>query len=133
MTSSPPAKVRPYLTARHKVRERIPGRRHFLFVKTENAAGDAFRLYQAILPHLHSALWNDVRNARTLAWMVSGLVLSQSVSIPSWLPHIHSQATVAQNTERRCRLWLENPAIDPGSIYGPLIIRALREWGARTP
>ncbi|UQN09504.1 hypothetical protein [Deinococcus sp. QL22] len=39
------------------------------------------------------------------------LVLSQSVSIPSWLPHIHSQATVAQSTERRCRRWLENPAI----------------------
>ncbi|UQN09382.1 hypothetical protein [Deinococcus sp. QL22] len=87
-------------------------------MKTENATGDAPRLYQAILPHLHPALWNDVRNARTLAWMVSGLVLSQSVSIPSWLPHIHSQATVAQSTERRCRRWLENPAIAPG-VYGP--------------
>lgn len=98
-------------------------------MNTENAAGDAFRLYQAILPHLQSALWNDRRNARTLAWMVSGLVLSQSVSIPSWLPHIHAQATVAQSTERRCRRWLVNPAIDPGSVYGPLIVRALREWG----
>ncbi|WP_082869722.1 transposase [Deinococcus puniceus] len=98
-------------------------------MKTEHATGDASRLYQAILPHLHPALWNDVRNARTLAWMVSGLVLSQSVSIPSWLPHIHSQATVAQSTERRCRRWLENPAIDPGSVYGPLITRALRDWG----
>jgi len=98
-------------------------------MKTENVAGDSPRLYQAILPHLHPALWNDVRNTRTLAWMVSGLVLSQSVSIPSWLPHIHSQATVAQSTERRCRRWLENPAIDPGSVYGPLITRALRDWG----
>ena len=61
-------------------------------MKTEDVAGDAPRLYQAILPHLHPALWNDVRNARTLAWMVSGLVLSQSVSVPSWLPRIHSQA-----------------------------------------
>jgi len=64
--------------------------------------------------------------------MVSGLVLSQSVSIPSWLPYIHSQATVAQSVERRCRRWLENPAIDPGSVYGPLITRALQDWGPST-
>ncbi|UQN09001.1 transposase [Deinococcus sp. QL22] len=98
-------------------------------MKTEDVTGDAPRLYQALLPHLHPALWNDVRNTRTLAWRVSGLVLSQSVSIPSWLPHIYSQATVAQTTERRCRRWLENPAIDPGSVDGPLITQALRDWG----
>ncbi len=34
------------------------------------------------------------------------------------------------STERRCRRWLENPAIDPGSVYGPLITRALRDWGS---
>ncbi len=101
-------------------------------MKNKNAAGDAPRLYQAILPHLHPALWNDVRNARTLAWMISGLVLSQSVSVPAWLPHIHSRAMVAQSTERRCSRWLENPAIDPGSIYGSLITRALQDWGSST-
>ena len=82
---------------------------------TENAAGDAPRLYQAVLTHLQTGLWNDIRNARTLAWMITGL--------------LHSRATLAQSTERRFRRWLENPAIDPISIYGPLVTRALRDWG----
>lgn len=99
---------------------------------TENAAGDAPRLYQAVLAHLQSGLWNDVRNARTLAWMVTGLLLSQCPSLPTWLPHIHARATLAQSTERRCRRWLENSAIDPTTIYGPLITRALRDWGEHT-
>jgi hypothetical protein len=101
-------------------------------VKTEHAAGDAPRLYQAVLTHLQTGLWNDIRNARTLAWMITGLLLSQRSSLPSWLPHIHSRATLAQSTERRFRRWLENPAIDPISIYGPLVIRALRDWGGHT-
>lgn len=98
-------------------------------MKTENAAGDAPRLYQAVLAHIQQSLWNDIRNAHTLAWMVTGLVLSQRSSIPAWLPYIHSRATFAQSSERRVRRWLENPAIDPTSIYGPLVTRALRDWG----
>lgn len=99
---------------------------------TENATGDAPRLYQAVLTHLQTGLWNDIRNARTLAWMITGLLLSQRSTLPAWLPHIHSSATFAQSTERRCRRWLENPAIDCGSIYGPLVTRALRDWGQHT-
>ena len=99
---------------------------------TENAAGDAPRLYQAVLAQLQTGLWNDIRNARTLAWMVAGLLLSQRSFLPAWLPHIHSSATFAQSNERRLRRWLENPAIDPTTIYGPLVIRALRDWGGHT-
>ena len=54
---------------------------------------------------------------------------SQRASIPSWLPHVQSRANFAQSTERRIRRWLGNPAIDPISIYGPLITRALQDWG----
>lgn len=98
---------------------------------TGNATGDAPRLYQAVLSHLQSGLWNDIRNARTLAWMVSGVLLSECPALPAWVPHIHSRATLAQSTERRYRRWLENPAIDPTAVYGPLITRALRDWGAQ--
>ena len=61
--------------------------------------------------------------------MVTGLLLSQCPSLPAWIPHIHSRATFAQSTERRCRRWLDNPALDSGHIYGPLVRRALRDWG----
>lgn len=98
-------------------------------MRTENVTGDAPRLYQAVLIHLQSALWNDVRNARTFAWMVTGLLLSQRSVLPAWLPHIHSRATFAQSTERRFRRWLDSPAIDPVAVYSPLITRALRDWG----
>ncbi|MBB6018937.1 transposase [Deinococcus radiopugnans] len=101
-------------------------------MKTENAAGDASRLYQAVLAHIQHGLWNDVRNAHTLAWMVTGLLLSGRSSIPAWLPYIHSRAMFAQSSERRVRRWLENPAIDCGNIYGPLVTRALRDWGGQT-
>ncbi|GGL86331.1 hypothetical protein GCM10010840_25360 [Deinococcus aerolatus] len=99
---------------------------------TENATGDASRLYQSVLAHIQHGLWNDIRNAHTLAWMVTGLVLSGRSSIPAWLSYIHSRATFAQSSERRVRGWLENPASDCGSIYGPLITRALRDWGSQT-
>lgn len=99
-------------------------------MKTEIACGDAPRLYQATLSHVQEALWNDMRNARTLAWMVTGVLLSQCSTLPAWLPHIHSEAKFAQSTERRCRRWLENPAIDPHTIDRPLIRRALERWGA---
>ena len=101
-------------------------------MRTENAAGDAARLYQAVLAHVQTGVWNDVRNAQTLAWMVTGLLLSQCPSLPAWVPHVHSRATLAQSTERRYRRWLDNPAIDPTNIYGPLVTRALREWGQHT-
>jgi len=77
-------------------------------------------------------LWNDVRNAQTLGWMVTGLLLSQCPSLSAWVPHIHSRANFAQSTERRYRRWLDNPAIDPRNIYGPLVTRALRDWGQHT-
>ncbi|AZI45248.1 IS4/IS5 family transposase (plasmid) [Deinococcus psychrotolerans] len=99
---------------------------------TEQATGDASRLYQAVLAHLQSGLWNDIRNARTVSWMVSGLLLSQRSTFPHWLSHINAGATLAQSTERRVRRWLKNPAIDLTSIYGPLITRALRDWGEHT-
>lgn len=56
-------------------------------MRDENATGDAPRLYQAVLAHVQSGLWNDVRNAQTLAWMVTGLLLSHSPSLPVWIPH----------------------------------------------
>ena len=98
-------------------------------MRNKNATGDAPRLYQAVLSHLQSCLWTDQRNAHTFAWMVTGLLFSQRASIPSWLPHVQSRANFAQSTERRIRRWLGNPAIDPISIYGPLITRALQDWG----
>lgn len=96
-------------------------------MKTENATGDAPRLYQAILPHLQGALWNDVRNVHTLAWMVTGMLLSRRSTPSFWLPHVHSRAAFAQSSERRFQRWLRNKHLHPSLLYGLIITRALRE------
>ena len=101
-------------------------------MKTENATGDASRLYQAILPHLQGALWNDVRNAHTLAWMITGMLLSRRSTPSFWLPHVHSRAAFAQSSERRFQRWLRNKHLHPSLLYGEVITRALREWGQDT-
>ena len=96
---------------------------------TKKALGDASQVYQATSQFVHTALWNDIRNARTFAWMVTGVLMSGTVILSEWISHIQSQAQYAQSDERRCRRWLENPAIQSGQIYGPLVIQALKEWG----
>ncbi len=86
-------------------------------------------MYHAVLPHLLPSLWNDVRNAQTCSWMVTGLLLTHSSSPSEWVAHVHSRAQHAQSVERRFARWLDNAALDPVDLYGPLILRALKEWG----
>jgi hypothetical protein len=44
---------------------------------------------------------------------------------------VHSRAAYAQSTVRRFARWLENERIDVHALYGPLIQRALAEWGTQ--
>jgi hypothetical protein len=66
---------------------------------------------------------------KTLAWMVTGLLLSEKISLPAWLPGVHSRAQHAQSTVRRFRRWLDNDRIYVLDVYGPLIQEALVAWG----
>ena len=36
--------------------------------------------------------WLDLRHLKTLAWMVSGLILSSQISLGGWALYIHSRA-----------------------------------------
>jgi hypothetical protein len=98
-------------------------------MKTENAVGDAGRVYQAVRQYSEMLLWNDSRNADTFAWLVTGTIQSQKSTLPEWITHRPSQAQFAQSRERQVRRWLGNAKIDPVSIYGPLITSTLRTWG----
>ena len=102
---------------------------HFQAVKRENVIGDAGRVYQAVRLYAETPLWNDSRNADTFAWLVTGLLQSQQSTLPEWISHRQSNARFAQSRERQARRWLGNAKIDPVSVYGPLITRALRTWG----
>ena len=98
-------------------------------MKSELIVGDATRVYHAVLPHLSASLWTDIRNAHTCAWMVTGVLLGHSSRPSDWVAGVLSKAQQAQSTERRFSRWLNNEAIDPVGIYGPLILRSLNAWG----
>jgi hypothetical protein len=74
--------------------------------------------------------WLDVRHAKTLAWMMVGLIESGMIGLMAWTPYVQGRALYAQSTVRRFRRWLDNDKIKVHDLYGPLIQQALAEWGA---
>jgi Transposase DDE domain len=101
----------------------------FPVVTPKIQTGDATKLYNATLNHLQRSSWNDTRNAKTLAWMVTGLIQTGSSTPPNWIPSVQTQATRAQSTERRFSRWLTNKHITAQHVYTPLITQALQNWG----
>ncbi len=74
--------------------------------------------------------WLDVRHAKTLAWMMVGLIESGMIGLMAWTPYVQGRALYAQSTVRRFRRWLDNDKIKVHDLYGPLIQQALADWGA---
>jgi len=64
--------------------------------------------------------------------MVVGLIKSEKISIPAWIPYVESRAQYAQSTQRRFQRWIYNKRIDVHELYVPLIQQALSEWGNHT-
>lgn len=92
-------------------------------------------------PSLHDILvqvlrqhekWLDVRHAKTLAWMMVGLIESGMIGLTVWTPYVQGRATYAQSTVRRFRRWLDNQKIQVHDLYAPLIQQALADWGEHT-
>ncbi len=91
------------------------------------------RLYDTLVGVLSQHQdWLDIRHLKTLAWMMVGLILEETVSLTKWVPYVHSRAEFAQSTVRRFRRWLDNQRIQVDKLYGPLIQQALSEWGENT-
>ncbi len=70
----------------------------------------------------------DERHLTLLAWMVAGLLLSETVCFDRWkakLPMVHC---LAASWQRRCRRWLSNQRIDVEALYGPLVLWAIQHW-----
>jgi hypothetical protein len=64
--------------------------------------------------------------------MVVGVIRSEKISLTAWVPYVESRAKYAQSTQRRFQRWLYNSRIDVNVLYGPLIQKALSEWGNNT-
>ena len=91
------------------------------------------RLYNTTIKILSQhKKWLDVRHMYTLAWMAVGLIKSEKISLTAWIPYVESRAKYAQSTQRRFQRWLYNSRINVNILYGPLIQKALSEWGNHT-
>jgi hypothetical protein len=88
------------------------------------------RIYDTLISVLRQCRrWLDVRHMKTLAWMVTGLLLTEKISLTAWVPVVLSRAQYAQSTVRRFGRWLHNKRIHVLELYGPLIQQALADWG----
>ena len=70
----------------------------------------------------------DQRHLVLLAWMVAGLLLSETVCFDRWKARLPLRHCLAASWQRRCQRWLANPRIDVESLYLPLILWALQQW-----
>ena len=90
-------------------------------------------LYQSLMSVLtcHKN-WLDRRHVKTLAWMMSGLILSREIGLGAWALYVHSRAQYVASTIRRFRRFLDNDRIDVPRLYAPLLAHALRGWEQTT-
>ncbi len=89
-------------------------------------------LYDTLLMLLgQSAHWLDKRHAKTLIWMMIGLIESKTISLTEWSTYTDSRAVFAQSTVRRFSRWLMNKRIEVNTLYAPIIAEALSEWDAQ--
>jgi uncharacterized protein YejL (UPF0352 family) len=70
----------------------------------------------------------DQRHLVLLGWMVTGLLLSQTVCLDQWKRSIPLGRCLAASWQRRCRRWLGNGRIDVQTVYGPLVLWAIQQW-----
>jgi len=67
----------------------------------------------------------DQRHLVLLAWMVAGLLLSETICFDRWKTRLPFAHCLASSWQRRCQRWLSNRRIDVEAIYGPLIVWAI--------
>jgi hypothetical protein len=70
----------------------------------------------------------DQRHLALLAWMVAGLLLSQTVCFERWKTTVTLGHCLAASWQRRGRRWFSNARIDGEALYGPLIFWTLQNW-----
>lgn len=86
-------------------------------------------LYGQLLQYLRQySRYEDLRHLKALAWMVTALVCSGELSLPTWEPYVSSAATQAQSYERRWHRFFDNPLIRVHRLYLPLVMLALSRW-----
>jgi hypothetical protein len=89
-------------------------------------------LYETLLCVLgQHAHWLALRHRQTLAWMMVGLIGSQTVRLGAWTPFVGSQAQYAPSLVRRFRRWLAKNRRTVEPLYGPWSEQAVGGWAGK--
>ena len=70
----------------------------------------------------------DQRHLVLLAWMVAGLLLSETVCFDRWKARLPLAHCLASSWQRRCGRWLANGRINVEALYSPLVFWAIQQW-----
>jgi len=73
----------------------------------------------------HHCPVRDQRHLVLLAWMVAGLLLSETVCLDRWKARFSLVYCLAASWQWRCQRWLANSRIDVAALYRPLILWAI--------
>jgi hypothetical protein len=93
---------------------------------------DSQHLYTSVLNALQSELADeDLRNLKTMAWAITGVLLQKTISVPLWATRVPDEAA-ALARERRFRRWLNNALVQTRRYYSPFIRQALALWEGHT-
>ena len=83
-----------------------------------------FELLRAVHPTVH------VKRIANWVWIVVGLIQNQSIHLSEIAGSLPGPAKAAARI-MRIRRWLDNPQVDVGAFYEPLITRVLAAWHGR--
>jgi hypothetical protein len=93
---------------------------------------DSLSLYDTLFPVIRKAQTHeDARRLRVFVWVVVGLLVEKTISLPLIALAIASTAKMASRT-RRLRRFLANPHVCVRAYYDVLIRGALAEWAGQT-
>ena len=93
---------------------------------------DSLALYSTILEQVRTANpLEDLRRQKVFAWLVVGLLLEQTISLP-YLANVIVGAAKAASRERRVQRFLTNVHVQVQAYYDNLIRAALVEWVGQT-
>jgi hypothetical protein len=93
---------------------------------------DSLTLYDTLFAVIRKAQpHEDARRLRTLVWVLVGLLVEKTISLPAIALAIVSPAKAASRI-RRLRRFLANPHVCVRAYYDGLIRGALAEWAGQT-
>jgi len=93
---------------------------------------DSLALYSTILEQVRTANpTEDLRRQKVFAWLVVGLLLEQTISLP-YLANVIVSVAKAASRERRVQRFLTNARVQVRAYYDSLIRAALVEWVEHT-